>query len=242
MIRSGEEEGWAYTGEDLPSFEEEVDDDAASPAKLDRRPRGLRAAAARAEARDASPVSRLLAGIIKSEDGCGSSGRATAGAAVVGGSSTVAAHATGATRQPSSSEPGRTGASATAAPAKAPAATASTAAAAAAAAAARKSKNPKKKKKKEKAKIGGAELLSPAEPPPERRAVRAVPIKKIPFRSRSSAPGRAVRDDPRRLLGNYGEAFAGDTQSCDSGDDEDEAPPPPPPPPLPSLPPSLEMA
>lgn len=57
-------------------------------------------------------------------------------------------------------------------------------------------------------------LLSPAEPLPA-KTIRAAPTKRIPFTSPASR-----RDDPRRLLGNYGDVFAVDADS--SRDDEDE--------------------
>lgn len=55
-------------------------------------------------------------------------------------------------------------------------------------------------------------LLSPAEPLPA-KTVRAAPTKRIPFTSPASR-----RDDPRRLLGNYGDVFAVD---ADSNRDDD---------------------
>ncbi len=60
-------------------------------------------------------------------------------------------------------------------------------------------------------------VLSPQEPPVEsakqKKRPRVPPPKNIPFAS--SRP--SLRDDPRRLLGNYGERFAVDTRPCGSG-------------------------
>ena len=97
------------------------------------------------------------------------------------------------------------------------------AAATAAAPAASTSKNKKKKKKKktlEKPRKQQDQHLSPAEPPPvPKTQARTARAKKIPFKS--SRP--SLRDDPRRLLGNYGEGFAVDTDSSSSSGEEDEA-------------------
>eukprot|EP00752_Nemacystus_decipiens_P014387 g12797.t1 len=243
--KSGKKEG------DLPSFEDEVDDDAGSPPKsseLGRVPKeepsatmSSRSSAAAAAAAAAAveecgptstscPVSRLLATISRPE-----SARESKLNRVQAANGAAVHHHQQQQRRQQQQQPADAGDSrsaagtpATQAPAAAPApknaSTTKAASSPATATTSTPSKDGKKKRRKkkttaEKPKNQQDRLLSPAEPPPvPKTQARAVRPKKILFESKPS-----LRDDPRRLLGNYGEAFAVDAiSSCSSGE-EDEA-------------------
>eukprot|EP00903_Cladosiphon_okamuranus_P014828 g13731.t3 len=235
---------WACDGIDLPSFEDEVEDDAELGRVPKRGPPPAGAETSRSAASAAlkeacgrttpsCPVSRLLAKISR-PDGAGESKptrcQTTNGAAALQQKQEQPKAARDA--RPAAAAAGGTRASA-ARPAPATATSTSTstsmseaAAAAAAAAASTANKGNKKIKKKKKKKAiekptkQQGQLLSPVEPPPVPKSqLRPVRPKKIPFTSDRPS----VRDDPRRLLGNYGDMFAVDPRSsCSSGEEEEE--------------------